>query len=261
MSDLIARLRSQDVADFTPAEIDDLTDEAADALQAVDARIAAMEVDIAENDGLIDSLRDRVAALEAQIAAAEEQEPVGVAGNMPGTEGFTMAAFKAADVPVGTNLYTHHLPSDAEGWRKDAEQTDREIVRALQKALFYWMPRIAGEDSPAGQKAAEHAYLLIGLDDNLTECWGDQILHYVGIMNRQQEKLELVLRDAGCEDEADHLEFIEKLADCSADADRYRFLRDDNDWHQNDRYWEAISAGGEKLDKTIDAALAQQEKP
>lgn len=32
--------------------------------------------------------------------------PVGQASPMPGTEGFTMACFKASDVPAGTNLYT-----------------------------------------------------------------------------------------------------------------------------------------------------------
>lgn len=32
--------------------------------------------------------------------------PVGQAAYMPGTEGFTMVCFKAADVPAGTNLYT-----------------------------------------------------------------------------------------------------------------------------------------------------------
>lgn len=69
---------------------------------------------------LAEQAETRIAELEAQIAAAEKPEPVGIAGNMPGTEGFTMAAFKAADVPVGANLYTHPLPSDAEGWRKDA---------------------------------------------------------------------------------------------------------------------------------------------
>jgi hypothetical protein len=31
--------------------------------------------------------------------------PVGVAGSMPGTDGFTMAAFRSADVPIGTPLY------------------------------------------------------------------------------------------------------------------------------------------------------------
>lgn len=39
-------------------------------------------------------------------ATAEEiREPVGEAGSMPGSSGFTMAAFKAADVPIGTKLY------------------------------------------------------------------------------------------------------------------------------------------------------------
>lgn len=32
-------------------------------------------------------------------------EPLGIAGAMPGTSGFTMANFKAEDVPVGTELY------------------------------------------------------------------------------------------------------------------------------------------------------------
>jgi hypothetical protein len=52
------------------------------------------------------------------------------------------------------------------------------------------------------------------------------------------------------------------LTDVAADAARYRFIRDDNDWHQNDRYWEALSAGGDKLDKTVDDGIksrAEQE--
>lgn len=36
----------------------------------------------------------------------DQNTPVGQAAYMPGTEGFTMACFKAADVPAGTNLYT-----------------------------------------------------------------------------------------------------------------------------------------------------------
>jgi hypothetical protein len=36
----------------------------------------------------------------------EEQEAVGEAGAMPGSDGFTLAAFKAEDVPVGTKLFT-----------------------------------------------------------------------------------------------------------------------------------------------------------
>jgi hypothetical protein len=41
---------------------------------------------------------------------------------------------------------------------------------------------------------------------------------------------------------------------------RYRFLRDDNDWHQSDRYWEAISAGGDKLDAVIDAGIKSRDE-
>lgn len=36
---------------------------------------------------------------------APQAEPVGEAGTMPGTAGFTMACFKATDVPIGTKLY------------------------------------------------------------------------------------------------------------------------------------------------------------
>jgi hypothetical protein len=39
--------------------------------------------------------------------AQSEQEPVGEAGSMPGTTGFTMACFPADTVPVGTKIYTH----------------------------------------------------------------------------------------------------------------------------------------------------------
>lgn len=37
----------------------------------------------------------------------EKDDCVGIAGMMPGTKGFTMAAFLAADVPVGTPIYRH----------------------------------------------------------------------------------------------------------------------------------------------------------
>jgi hypothetical protein len=64
----------------------------------------------------------RIAALEAQIATvapAVDAQPVGVAGSMPGTDGFTMAAFKASEVPVGTPLYAS---AQSEGLRKDSER-------------------------------------------------------------------------------------------------------------------------------------------
>jgi len=42
------------------------------------------------------------------------QEPIGLASNMPGTDGFTMACFKAVDVPVGAAIYTHPAPISKE---------------------------------------------------------------------------------------------------------------------------------------------------
>jgi hypothetical protein len=47
----------------------------------------------------------------------------------------------------------------------------------------------------------------------------------------------------------------EENAALAADAGRYRFLRDDEYWQQSDRYWEAITAGGAKLDKTVDDGI------
>lgn len=64
------------------------------------------------------------AVAEAAIAAdrAAGAEPVGEAGSMPGTSGFSMAVFKASDVPVGTNLYTHPQPVVPDDIAKDAER-------------------------------------------------------------------------------------------------------------------------------------------
>lgn len=52
-------------------------------------------------------------AHEALAAQAASVEPVGEVGSMPGTSGFTMACFKAEDVPVGTKLYAVAPPSPA----------------------------------------------------------------------------------------------------------------------------------------------------
>ena len=53
-----------------------------------------------------------------------EQEMVGEAGSMPGTDGFTMACFRASDVPVGTKLYIHPQP-------KREPLTDEQIIGAV----------------------------------------------------------------------------------------------------------------------------------
>lgn len=51
---------------------------------------------------------DYISQLARDIAALTKpggESFVGEAGTMPGTTGFTMAVFKAEDVPVGTRLY------------------------------------------------------------------------------------------------------------------------------------------------------------
>jgi hypothetical protein len=51
------------------------------------------------------SVRMRLIGMVKRQASAQG-EAVGEAGSMPGTDGFTMAVFRAADVPIGTKVYT-----------------------------------------------------------------------------------------------------------------------------------------------------------
>jgi hypothetical protein len=54
---------------------------------------------------------ESINATPSPISDQAAGEPVGEASSMPGTEGFTMAAFKASDVPVGTKLYLRSMES------------------------------------------------------------------------------------------------------------------------------------------------------
>lgn len=52
-----------------------------------------------------------------------------------------------------------------------------EEIERLQRALWYWMPAIAGDGTPEGERAAEDGALLIGAGvDGNAPCWGDDIL-------------------------------------------------------------------------------------
>ena len=53
----------------------------------------------------IDELIAEREALRAKITEMERQEPIGTAGGMPGTTGFTMACFHADKVSIGDKLY------------------------------------------------------------------------------------------------------------------------------------------------------------
>lgn len=74
----------------------------------------------------------------AQQARAQVQgEPIGEVGTMPGTSGFTMACFRADEVPVGTKIYTAPQPAQAtQAEATQAEETvdpiEDAIVRKLQ---------------------------------------------------------------------------------------------------------------------------------
>jgi hypothetical protein len=83
-------------------------------------------------------------------AAQPSAEPVGEAGAMPGTSGFTMACFEAAKVPVGTKLYT--LPSASV--QAEVESLVRQIHQAVKR----------------GERTQDH-----GLIGNLT-CILDHVL-------------------------------------------------------------------------------------
>lgn len=58
---------------------------------------------------------------------------VGEAGSMPGTGGFTMAVFKASEVPIGTKLYTLLDAADEadlnDGMGTGSEENLREITK------------------------------------------------------------------------------------------------------------------------------------
>ena len=51
------------------------------------------------------AISENPASISTIAAKLPEAVPVGIAGTMPGTSGFTMAAFKADEAPVGTKLY------------------------------------------------------------------------------------------------------------------------------------------------------------
>jgi len=63
----------------------------------------------------VDRRVERALAARSALVDVPAVEPVGEVGEMPGSNGgFTMAVFKASDVPLGTKLY-RHPPLSREG--------------------------------------------------------------------------------------------------------------------------------------------------
>lgn len=73
----------------------------------------------------------------ARRAAPVAQEPVGEAGTMPGTSGFTTAVFRASDVPVGTKLYAAPVAAQAQPQQSENQEaladTQRAIIEAAER--------------------------------------------------------------------------------------------------------------------------------
>lgn len=119
-------------------------------------------------------------AREALRAQAASVEPVGEVGSMPGTSGFTMACFKAEDVPIGTKLYAGappaHIPAGALGAVKSLLDRIRPgveaapwVVEALQKILDTApQPQAVAASSPA--TAVDAVAALQALYDAVDSC-------------------------------------------------------------------------------------------
>ncbi|MFJ6322314.1 MULTISPECIES: hypothetical protein [unclassified Rhizobium] len=97
-----------------------------------------------EHEQMREYVRDAITAALALIPV----EPIGEAGPMPGSNGgFTMAAFKADDVPIGTKLYSApHLSLDREGLLEEARKTLADLVQGLvtddEEGLIEHVPQI-----------------------------------------------------------------------------------------------------------------------
>jgi hypothetical protein len=88
------------------------------ALTAVNEKREALRAAADAGEGIgpaVTLLHDAKHMLEAAARRVAEGagEPAGVASLMPGASGFTHAAFEAANVPPGTNLYTTPPSADA----------------------------------------------------------------------------------------------------------------------------------------------------
>jgi hypothetical protein len=129
--------------------------EVAKAAPAAPVQTAALEIlqkiiDVADaepecvTEAMWKRIADAKAVLKGNAVQAEQAqaEPIGEVGTMPGTDGFTMACFKASEVPVGTKLYlaTPALPAQAE---------QVEAVRAAEPESLNGIPATMTHDEGA----------------------------------------------------------------------------------------------------------------
>lgn len=129
---------------------------------------------------------------------AQQAEPVAAAYAMPGADAFTMACFKAAKVPVGTNLYAAPQPPAAEPAVRTfgAEQLKDAIEEGLppmpghpephtmtwsakeEKVIIAYALQCIAADRAARGAQADREGLVSGLA-GLVRTWGDRYASYV----------------------------------------------------------------------------------
>lgn len=101
------------------------------------------------------------AALEATFAAMPNPDPVGCVSEMPGSNGgFTMAVFRATDVPLGSNLYLAP-PSPAVivkalEWKQFPNQHG---VQWRAQGIFGWLHYISDRDDDGHHVGWFHSVL------------------------------------------------------------------------------------------------------
>ena len=122
----------------------------------------------------------------------------------------------------------------------------RDDRRKLQKALAFWMPCIASEDTPAGRRVAEEAFLLVGIPTEDDEPNAQELGWIVMDSEAKLLRAERTAAEAQAEKNA-------------KDAERYRWLRD-----KGDATWQPmadrLSEGAAGIDAAIDAAIAGEKK-
>ena len=89
------------IAAANPATISELLDR----LEAAEKERDALRAAVRHEADCVEACKAEIEALRAKITEMEKQKPVGTAGGMPGTTGFTMACFHADKVSIGAKLY------------------------------------------------------------------------------------------------------------------------------------------------------------
>lgn len=89
--------------------------------------IGLTDNDFIDHEETIRQLRNALqqSAGTMQARSQVQSEPIGEVGTMPGASGFTMACFRADEVPAGTKLYTIQQPAQA---TQPVEVTDRFVI-------------------------------------------------------------------------------------------------------------------------------------